>query len=96
MISKEEIEHLKDLARVEFGEKETEKLAKDLGEILGYIDELKEADVSGVPEMTRALEWVKNVMRQDQEPKDASQPAPDLITAFPEKEKNYLKVQPIL
>jgi len=66
MISKEEIEHLKDLARVEFGAKETEKLAKDLDEILEYIDQLKKADVSNAPEMTHALEGVKNIVRKDE------------------------------
>lgn len=94
MISKEEIEHLKDLARVEFGAKETEKLAKDLGEILGYVDELKKVDVSGVAEMTHALEGVKNIMRSDSDKK--SKLASGLTDAFPEKENNYLKVQAIL
>ncbi|KKS96813.1 hypothetical protein A3B05_00885 [Candidatus Giovannonibacteria bacterium RIFCSPLOWO2_01_FULL_43_160] len=93
MISKEEIEHLKDLARVEFGAKETEKLAKDLDEILEYIDQLKKADVSNAPEMTHALEGVKNIVRKDENNKYNSE---DLIGAFPEKENSYLKVKAIL
>ena len=111
MISKEDIEHLKDLARVEFGEKETERLAKDLGEILGYIDELKNADVANVPEMTHALEGVKNIFRKDDSgdsPAIAGAPeknnqhsvARELIDAFPEKHDSghgiYLKVKSIL
>ncbi|MDP3934820.1 MAG: Asp-tRNA(Asn)/Glu-tRNA(Gln) amidotransferase subunit GatC [Candidatus Giovannonibacteria bacterium] len=94
MISKAEIEHLKDLARVEFGAKETEKLAKDLGEILEYVDKLKSADVSNAPEMTHALEGVKNIMRLDSDKK--SELSKELIDAFPEKENNYLKVKAIL
>jgi len=43
MISKDDMEHLKGLARVEFDEKETESLAKDLNAILGYVDMLKGA-----------------------------------------------------
>ena len=96
IISEEEIEHLKDLARVEFGEKETEKLAKDFGDILGYVGELKKVDVSGVLEMTHALEGVKNVFRKDEEAKEGGGLASDLINAFPEKENNYLKVKAIL
>lgn len=102
MISKEEIEHLKDLARVEFGAKETDKLAKDLGEILGYVEKLKNVDVSNAPEMTHALEGVKNVMRSDISGESPRSGAPenyntsDLASAFPEKENNYLKVQAIL
>lgn len=98
MISKKEIEHLKDLARIMPPEMGTETLAKDLGEILGYVDELKEADVSNAPEMTHALEGIKNVFRKDEEITiEGGGFSPGEITdAFPEKEKNYLKVQPIL
>jgi len=105
MISKEEIEHLKDLARVEFGEAETKKLTKDLGDILSYIDELKKVDVSGAPEMTHALEGVKNVFRKDSaesslrgaaEFDKQSELASDLINAFPDKKGDYLKVKSIL
>src|SRR3989344_8823160 len=105
-ISKAEIGHLKDLARVEFNKKETEKLAKDLGEILGHVDELKKADISNVPEMTHALEGVKNVFRADasaealaKEEEISHLPA-DLIHAFPKKydagHGTYLKVKSIL
>ncbi len=101
MISSSDIEHLKDLARVEFDEKETEALKGDLNAILGYIDQLKEADVSGVPEMTHALEGVTNVMRADNiaEKKEAeheSEEARAVIDAFPERQGTYLKVKAIL
>ena len=105
MISKEEIEHLKDLARVEFGKAETEKLAKDLGDILGYVETLKEADIANVSETTHALEGVKNVMRSDASSSEALAKedyglAKALIDAFPEKHDvghgTYLKVKPIL
>ena len=97
MISKEEIEHLKDLARVEFGEAETEKLAKDLGDILGYVEKLKDVDVSSVPEMTHASGDVKNVFRKDGE---VTHEGGVIVDAFPEKfdagHGTYLKVKAIL
>ena len=92
MISEEDIEHLKDLARVEFGKKETEKLAHDLGAILGYVDKLKEADVSGAEEMTHSVD-LKNVFRRDEE---RGRVISELIDAFPEKENDYLRVKSIL
>ena len=95
MISKDDIEHLKNLARVEFDEKETETLAKDLNSILGYMEILKEADISEVPEMTHAVED-KNVMRPD-ETKDAlASSRDDVVGAFPESTNEYLKVKAIL
>lgn len=104
MISKEDIEHLKELARVEFGEKETEKLARDMGDILGYIDILKEADIEGSDEAARAA-GLKNVFRKDEfGPSFAKategEGARELIDAFPEKSVSehgvYLKVKSIL
>ncbi|MDO8523510.1 MAG: Asp-tRNA(Asn)/Glu-tRNA(Gln) amidotransferase subunit GatC [bacterium] len=101
MISKEDIEHLKDLARVEFGEEETKKLAKDMQDILGYIDILKEADVAGVASASWRMAYsidLKNVFRKDEE---ITHPLPpSLIDSFPEKfdsgHGTYLKVPAIL
>ena len=63
MISKEEVKHIAKLARLGLSEKETEKFQKELSSILDYIEKLKEVDVSGVPEMTHAVE-TKNVFRE--------------------------------
>ena len=96
MISKEDIEHLKDLARVEFGEAETEKIAHDMSGILSYIDKLKEADVSNVSEMTRSVD-IKNAMRVDESLRaDPGSTAESIIESFPEGENNYLRVKAIL
>ena len=43
MISKEEVQHIAKLARLELTEKEAEKMQKDLSEILDYFDLLKKA-----------------------------------------------------
>ena len=43
MISKEEVEHIAKLARLELTEKEIEKMQKDLSAILDYFDLLKNA-----------------------------------------------------
>lgn len=98
MISRKDIEHLKDLARVEFGERETDALLKDLDAILGYMDTLKEVNVDNVQEMTHALD-MQNVVRADTaiDSKDAeyTDEARAIIDAFPENEETYLKVKAI-
>ena len=43
MISKEEVEHIAKLARLELTGKEVEKMQKDLSDILDYFDLLKKA-----------------------------------------------------
>lgn len=92
MISHKDIEHLKDLARVEFGEKETESLAHDLGAILDYAAMLQDADVSHVSEMTHASDTF-NVMREDAHV--AFDDAEEIRKAFPESKNGYLKVKAI-
>lgn len=84
-ITKKDIEHLKKLARVEFGDAETEDLARDLENILSFVEQLKEADVSSVPEMTHAAD-LKNVFRKDENPQEFDENRlRRLISLFPEK-----------
>jgi len=91
-----QVEHLKKLARVEFGEKETEALAGDLERILAYIESLKEVDVSNVLEMTHVA-GAYNVFRADENPLEFNEKSlGNLIGAFPKKEKTYLKVKAVI
>jgi|SRR3989338_709463 len=98
MISKEEIKKLAELARIHLTESEEKKLAADLQNILGYVDKLKEVDVSNVPEMTHAIN-VRNIFRADET--DVRHPVSNvsredlLIGQFPESENGYLKVKGI-
>ena len=95
-ISKKEIEHLKNLARVQFGEKETEELTESVGDILKFVEQLKEVDISNAPEMTHAAD-LKNVFRKDKNPKEFDEEsAGKLIGVFPESEKTYLKVKAVI
>ena len=73
---------------------EEKKLEKDLQAILGYIEKLKEVDISNVPEMTHAVD-VKNVFRPDESPSDNQAGEDDalLTEQFPEEERGYLKVK---
>ncbi|MBI2023062.1 Asp-tRNA(Asn)/Glu-tRNA(Gln) amidotransferase subunit GatC [Candidatus Giovannonibacteria bacterium] len=90
MISKEDIEHLKNLARVEFGEKETEALARDLSGILDFINKLSEADISEASETTHAAE-IMNVMRKDDDEDFFEMEGREsIVSDFPEKETSKL------
>ena len=95
-ITKKDVEHLKKLARVEFGEKETEELVADLGNILGFVEQLKEVDISNLPETTHATD-LKNIFRADENPREFDEEyIVKLISRFPKKEKTYLKVKAVI
>ena len=93
MISIKDIEKLADLARIELKPEEKETLAKEIGGILGYIDQIKSA---GSKETKREKEPVRNVFRDDDDPHESGADTLALVAEFPRKEGNYLKVKKIL
>ena len=64
VITKKDVEHIAGLARIRLGEKEKEKMAKELGAILGYIDKLKEVDTEGIEPIAH-ITGMENVLRKD-------------------------------
>ena len=92
MISKEEVEHIAKLARLELSGKETEKMQKDLSAILDYFILLK-----NVPEIGKneAVKIVKNILRKDEAVEKNNSVAEKLIQAAPDKKDDYIKVKSI-
>lgn len=94
MITKEEVQHIADLARLKLSDQEIEKFQKDFSSILEYFEVLSQADVSLVEPMTHALA-VENVMRQDQARPGDPEVRVKLLEASPEHDKGYVKVPEI-
>ncbi len=81
-----DVEHIAELARLEFNEKEKEKLAHELNDILKYIEKLNELDTSTVEPLSHVIE-LSNVFRDDVAkpsipPEDALKNAPAKTDAF--------------
>ena len=64
-VSRQEVQHIADLARLEFSEDEEQKMAQELSSILEYVGKLNELDTSGVDPMSHVLD-VTNVERPDE------------------------------
>jgi aspartyl-tRNA(Asn)/glutamyl-tRNA(Gln) amidotransferase subunit C len=60
-----DVKYVAHLARLALTPEEEQKLSQQLGNILGYIEKLKEVDVSGVEPTAHAFPMV-NVTRQDE------------------------------
>ncbi len=60
-----DVNYVAHLARISLSPEEEQKLASQLGNILGYIEKLKEVDVSGVEPTAHAFPLV-NVTRPDE------------------------------
>lgn len=93
MISKEEVQHIAKLARLELSAKEIEKLRKELSSILDYMEMLNEVNIKGVNPTSHSME-VKNVTREDE--KRSSGLGRELVEAAPEYKEGYVKVKPVL
>jgi len=94
-LTKQEIEHVAKLARLELTEEEINKYGEQLSAVLSYIDQLSEVDTTGV-EPTAQVTGLENVWREDEvEVWDETQTRNALELA-PELEDGQIKVKRIL
>jgi len=100
MISKKEVQHIAKLARLGINKEEEKIFRKDFFSILNYFNILKEVDTSGVEPMFNPTDYFLRgkfkEMREDKIQPQTEAETDRLRSAFPEKEKGYLKVKSIL
>lgn len=63
-VSKEEVRHIADLAKLKLNDEEVTKYTKDLSNIVDYANELANIDISGIKPTNHILN-VSNVFRED-------------------------------
>jgi aspartyl-tRNA(Asn)/glutamyl-tRNA(Gln) amidotransferase subunit C len=63
-ISRQDIEKVALLARLQLTEDELSKMTVELAQIVGYVDQLAEVDTNGIEPMAHAIETA-NVFRDD-------------------------------
>lgn len=64
-ITRKEVEHVAQLARLELTDEEKERMTAQLDAILGYVDKLNQLDTSAVEPTTTVIPMV-SVMREDE------------------------------
>jgi aspartyl-tRNA(Asn)/glutamyl-tRNA(Gln) amidotransferase subunit C len=90
-ISREEVLHVADLARLALTDEETERLGEQLGAILEAVGKVSELNLSGVEPTSHPLE-LTNVWGAD-EPRP-SLPLEDALANAPEREGSFFRVPP--
>ena len=66
MVTKEEVIKVADLAKLEFSTEELDALTSELNNVLGYIDQLKELDVTNIEPLENLNEAVEqSALRKD-------------------------------
>jgi aspartyl-tRNA(Asn)/glutamyl-tRNA(Gln) amidotransferase subunit C len=84
------IEYIGDLSRLYLSDEEKAERAKDLTDILGYVEKLSELDTAGLPEMTHPFEQV-NRFRTDEVTNAAR--TDEMLAGAPERSGDYFKVK---
>ena len=65
-ITKDEVIHVANLARLDLDEEAIDTFSDQIGEILAYVDTLKKVDTEGVPPTSHAIS-LTNAFREDEE-----------------------------
>ena len=92
-ITKSDVEYVANLARLNLDEPTQERLVKEMGEILTYMDKLNELDTSEVEPMLHVLS-ISNVYRDDVV--SASMTRDDALKNAPKSDGEYFLVPQIL
>ena len=92
-ISKEQVEHVAKLARLEVSEDEKAMFARQLSAILTYMDQLKEVDTGGV-EPTATVLPTESVFREDEV--TPSLPQEQTLANAPDQAEGFFRVPKIL
>ncbi len=88
-----EVRKVAKLARLELADAELEPMAKQLTAILGYVDQLKELDTTGVEPMAHPLP-LQNVFRDDVV--TASLPVNEALQNAPARNGDFFAVPAVL
>ena len=92
-ISKQEVERVAKLARLEIAEDEKDAFSKQLSSILTYIEELKSWDTTGVEPTATVLEQTI-VLREDRA--QPSLPVEQALLNAPDSDGEYFRVPRII
>lgn len=92
MISREDVQKLANLSRIEMTKDEETAFISEIDAILGYVAQVTELPLGEKPELSS----IRNVFRADGEPHETGLYTDDIVRLMPAKEGNSLKVKKII
>ncbi len=95
MLTKEEVEHIAELARIELTQEETTKYQKDLSSILAYFEQLQEIDTNNV-EPIGHITGMTNMYREDREEEFGDLGRKEIMENVPDTKDNFIRVKAVL
>jgi aspartyl-tRNA(Asn)/glutamyl-tRNA(Gln) amidotransferase subunit C len=92
-VTKSDVEHIAQLARLEFSEEEKETFTKQFNDILSYIEQLNKLDTSTVEPLSHVIE-LSNVFRKDEVKPGLT--TDEALQNAPAKTEKFFKVPKVL
>jgi aspartyl-tRNA(Asn)/glutamyl-tRNA(Gln) amidotransferase subunit C len=89
VIDRDQVLHVARLARLRLGEREIERMSRELSSVLDHIEKISELDLDGV-EPTAHVVQIENVMRAD-EPRE-SWPREQVLENAPDVARSGFRV----
>lgn len=94
-ITAQEVEHVAELAKLEFSKDELAEFTTQLGSIIDMFEDLTEEHTEGVEPMTSATDRV-NVMREDKAVKASKEETDALLKNAPDEDGGFIRVPVII
>ncbi len=92
-ITREEVERVALLARLQLSPEDESRLTEQLDKILGYMEKLQQLDTKNVAPLAHVVDMV-NAFRED---RAVNEPEPEkLLANAPAREKTFIKVPKII
>ncbi|MBC7255911.1 MAG: Asp-tRNA(Asn)/Glu-tRNA(Gln) amidotransferase subunit GatC [Chloroflexi bacterium] len=92
-LSREQVLHIAELAKLGLSEEEVTRFAEQLSEILAYAERLNALDTEAISPMAQAI-IQRNVTREDVV--QPSLPVEEVLANAPQRHENFFRVNPIL
>ena len=93
-LTKEEINHIANLARLELTEEEAGKFSVQISSILGYVKKLQEVNLSQIEPISN-IAGISNITREDEVNDCDPEIMEKLIEMAPDKDNNLVKVNAV-
>ena len=92
-VSRKDVEHIAELARLKFEEKELDQFTNELNEILTYVEKLNELDTENVEPLSHPIEGVNNFREDIVKPSIQREEA---LKNAPDKDEEFFKVPKVI
>lgn len=94
MLTKEQVQYLAKLSRLELNEAEVKKFQGQLSAILAYVEKLREVNTNGV-EPTAQATGLENVARADEADTFGGETKVGVVANVPKKKGEYVQVRAV-